>query len=636
MIKKVVAKNFQSWEKLEFPIKDGVTLLSGYNFDDDNPEGSGKSASLNAICWCLFGKIPKKDVKIDDIIKEGETHCAVETFIEHHVIQSVVRSRGPNKLYMISHEDKKVQGKDIRETQKMIEEILGLSFDTYCQTQYFAQNYNKKFVSSEQSDRGKILSEIQDLQIFDRAHKETLSLLKLENSKLINLAHDKQMREVKIENNNKLIAQQQEFLNQQIKSHEDRLSRINSKILEKSTTLADVQRFISNLTQEHGSIDINILNSDLDNLTTLLGHQQAKITLATAKKSETQSIIMSQNRIKADLRDFEAKRLRLIASTESLTKFINNPSNQCNSCGSTLKDHDTSHAKNQRELDTKELQDNHKLVMESQKRLNELVIETTETIDAEIQTLTSSNVQVSQAIRSINTSITRKQTLNNQINGYQNQLPNIESELMSLNQELDIENQFQVLENTAQINDLNLQNESLQTELNSLITLYNAAQLRVSQLETLKSGFKEVKSYAFNSALNDLTTRTNTYLSELFELPILLKFTNDNMKIGIDITLDGVTRGYGLFSGGQSRRIMLAVDLALADITSMRTGNAYSFRILDEAFKDLSEASMEKCLRLLEKLGGSTILVEHNSLFKSIVDQTFEVELRDHTSRQVI
>ena len=101
------------------------------------------------------------------------------------------------------------------------------------------------------------------------------------------------------------------------------------------------------------------------------------------------------------------------------------------------------------------------------------------------------------------------------------------------------------------------------------------------------------------------------------------------------MTLDGIRRPLGLYSGGQFRRIQLAVDFAISDIIASRSKSPISLKILDESFKDLSESSMEKLLRLLEQQKGGTILIEHNSIFKSIVNNVFSVEFKDGISRSI-
>jgi DNA repair exonuclease SbcCD ATPase subunit len=177
--------------------------------------------------------------------------------------------------------------------------------------------------------------------------------------------------------------------------------------------------------------------------------------------------------------------------------------------------------------------------------------------------------------------------------------------------------------------------KQLKKEFERLFELKLEKEREVIKLEALKEGYKEVKAYTFQNVLNQLSRKANKYLSELFEQPVKIKFENIDMKIDVAVNIDGRDRPLGLYSGGQFRRIALAVDLALSDITMARSSNKLNLIILDEYCKDLSETSMNKVLNLLQARKGSTILIEHNSIFRSIVNQTFEVELRDGVSRRV-
>jgi exonuclease SbcC len=137
--------------------------------------------------------------------------------------------------------------------------------------------------------------------------------------------------------------------------------------------------------------------------------------------------------------------------------------------------------------------------------------------------------------------------------------------------------------------------------------------------------------------LRDLTVKANGYLGDLFDLPVSIEFTNETDEGGLakitDIVKIGeVERAFALYSGGQSRRIQLAIDLALSDIVAARGDKPLNLLILDEVFKDLSENSMEKIVELLEKLNKKVILIEHNTVFKSIINNVIKIELRDGVS----
>lgn len=137
MLSKVLARNFLSWETLDFEINQGITQIDGFNFDDDTPEGSGKSAVMNAICWGCFGKIPK-DANIDEVLKEGESECLVQLEFDTFTIVRT-RKSGRGELY-IDEDGKTIKGKDSKETQELINEKIGLTFETFMQTVYFAQD----------------------------------------------------------------------------------------------------------------------------------------------------------------------------------------------------------------------------------------------------------------------------------------------------------------------------------------------------------------------------------------------------------------------------------------------------------------------------------------------------------------
>src|SRR5690606_23401947 len=108
--------------------------------------------------------------KIDDVIKQGEKSCIVELELLNGL--KIRRSRKPNKLQIfLPSVGDWVEGKDAKETQEIIEDRVGFSFDTFCQTIYFAQNYPKKFITATEEEKAKILSELQDLQVFDSARK---------------------------------------------------------------------------------------------------------------------------------------------------------------------------------------------------------------------------------------------------------------------------------------------------------------------------------------------------------------------------------------------------------------------------------------------------------------------------------
>lgn len=669
MIQRVVANDFLSWKRLDITIPTGVTLIDGWNEDDQTPEGSGKSAVLNAICWAFYGKIPK-EANIDDVIKNGEKACGVEVYLSNAVVR---RTRGPNELALIIG-GRVIKGKDARETQVLIEEFIGLTFETFCQTIYFAQNYTKKFITSNQEEKGKILSEVQNLSVFDKAGKEVRELIKINEADLTKLKHSKEVtakdqeliqkdiNSERLQHEHAKAAQSQRIANLQNQItaqkalHQSASDNQARRIADLNAQIADAQRIAA----EHESAQAQLLESS------------AALVYDEAKEHELQEannqLMSDAGAINAELSGIDklvSKRMtaesqgkryadrykqRKLEKEQNLA-FIANPTKNCPTCGSTLEACDTSLTKAEVEKIDQDL-------AEIEGILTQLAAE----IDAPIPTkdeLSSKLADIRQrkvnneaeikAIREVKDKLNRTAVhlngLERNIKDQRDRISKLHgaieaesrpllidtSELEALTLRLEIESQPLVLD-MAQLNALILKLDTAQTDAANLDNLIAEKAQHLSRLESLKDGFKEVKSFVFNSLLNQVNARAQKYLAHLFEVPVSVRFTNEDMKIETKVKFDGVDRGLGLLSGGQFRRVSLAVDLALSDVITSRKGAKVNLLILDEYFKDLSESSMEKCLALLENRGQPVLLIEHNSIFKNIVNNSVFVKLENGTS----
>lgn len=671
MITEVRAKNFLSWESMEFDLKNGVTLIDGWNEDDQTSEGSGKSAILNAICWGLFGKIPK-DANIDDVIKEGEKSCGVDVVFGDFAIR---RTRGPNELALIVGGQVR-KGKDAKETQILIEEFVGLTFETFCQTIYFAQNYTKKFITSNQEEKGKILSEVQDLVIFDKAGKEVRNLIKLDEDSLTKLKQSKELslkdqelikRDIeaeglKFEHAKAMQMQRIVQINNQIASleaaNDHALQQQAQRIQGLDTQVQDAQR----LAYEHeqakaqllASVASLVYNEAAEKALQEANNQlMAQVGAINAEIAGIDKLIAAKKTAETQGQRYATRYKQLIAEKEKNLAFIANPSKDCPTCGTKLETCDTSHA----EAD----------VVRIDGEIAELLVTLTALsaeIDAPIPTKDELNVKLGeirqqrlvneaeiQNIRSIKDKMNRTGA---HLSACDHNIKAQQDRAAKLLVQLEREKEPLILD-TAKLNALQIQvgqvaseevpfdrtqtdalTEKLQIVGDAIVDLDRIIADKtkhLSRLETLKNGFKEIKSFVFNSMLNEINARVQKYLSHLFEVPVSVRFKNEEMKIETEVKFDGADRGLGLLSGGQFRRVSLAVDLALSDVIVARKGANVGVLILDEYFKDLSESSMEKCLTLLEGRGQPVLLIEHNSVFKNIVNNSVMVRLENGTSR---
>lgn len=701
MLSRIRAKSFLSWEDLNYPIVGGASLIDGWNEDDGRSEGSGKSAILNVISWVAFGKLPK-DANVDDVIMDNRDSC--ECSLEFDDGDSIVRTRNPNQLYIMK-QGAVVKGKDAKETQTMIEEYLGLNFESFCQAVYFAQNYDKKFLTSGQADKGKILSGIQNLKVFDKGVTEAQSLIKLEKDTLGKLKIQLQTEELNLNNNRTQMALVRSFIEEKVKSHQQQKNMVIQQRNLVTGHIKASETSLESIVQKISQIDIPSLDRDLSELSAVRADYANQFSQIQFQKSQIDSIkktvsskeqegknlanrynsllatsaatsiethvtylhLMQQKKNAMDFQKSASYKMSQ-AKKVKLEEYLKNPSANCPSCGQELKNPDLSHTQTELNSINNELSmyasnsastiesvDAQLLSFQTQFKENlesvnsemaQILIQLEEVsnyldtnkvpdaaqLDAAGMELNNLILQIDQAATQTNMKksehaqlTNQHQMVSNQKMGYDQQLQQIEAQLSQI-AEPDI---AQDNKKIAAFDQAIVTGQEAIEGINGLIEKSN---LHLQRLETLKEGFKEIKSFVFNNAINSLNHRANKYLSELFDMEATIKFTNEDQEIQTEVTLGGRKRSLGLLSGGQGRRFHLAVDMALADIVSFRGMSKLGILIFDEYFKDLSEISMDKALELLRSKKCPIILIEHNSIFKNFIENTFFVRYKNKVS----
>ena len=182
-IEEVVVNNFGSFYGMQkFQVGNrGLMFVEGKNLDVPmmTSNGAGKSTIFDAIDWCLFGKVPKGDDADSVINAQAGKECSVTvTVVDGEDSFVVVRFRNYSKLaaftpygpqyygaglYVATNGMKgsKATAKmDMDETQKYVNELLGLDRDVFHAAVYWAQNDTFDFADATDAKRKEILSKI--------------------------------------------------------------------------------------------------------------------------------------------------------------------------------------------------------------------------------------------------------------------------------------------------------------------------------------------------------------------------------------------------------------------------------------------------------------------------------------------
>jgi DNA repair exonuclease SbcCD ATPase subunit len=175
-------RNFASYKEMAFDFtSQGLTLISGAT-------GSGKSTLCDAIPWILFG-VTAKGGKVDEILSWPGDEITIGTI---HLLTCrgniwITRVRGKakdNDLYYINNlsaaekdlvdYDTKLRGKDLNDTQKLINNLLGMDAELFLAGAYYHEfSQTAQFFTTTAKNRRTICEQLVDLSLATKLQAQT-------------------------------------------------------------------------------------------------------------------------------------------------------------------------------------------------------------------------------------------------------------------------------------------------------------------------------------------------------------------------------------------------------------------------------------------------------------------------------
>lgn len=156
--------NFASYKKLDFNLIDqGLSLVQG-------PTGAGKSTLCDILPWVAFGKTSKGG-PVDEVrswAPVGNTVGRVCISTDKGFL-NITRIRGSTKdndLYFYYDLGSTQRGKDLNDTQKLINNLLGVDYDLYLAGAYFHEfSQTAQFFTTTAKNRRAICEQLVDLSL---------------------------------------------------------------------------------------------------------------------------------------------------------------------------------------------------------------------------------------------------------------------------------------------------------------------------------------------------------------------------------------------------------------------------------------------------------------------------------------
>ncbi len=141
-------------------------------FSITGPMGSGKSALVDAMVWCLYGRTARYGLDSKGVISTGEQTCEVglDFTIGERWFRAVRRTGKITESGLSEREGEEW----IQDTSgsasltRRIEELLGLDFDGFTKTVILPQGRYAEFLTSEPKKRRELLAKILELGVYTR------------------------------------------------------------------------------------------------------------------------------------------------------------------------------------------------------------------------------------------------------------------------------------------------------------------------------------------------------------------------------------------------------------------------------------------------------------------------------------
>lgn len=560
---KVSIKNFLSVgeEEVFLDFKNGIHLITGENKDKDSRNGVGKTSILEAIYWCLFGNTIR-DLKKDNIIhNQTKSNCKVVLNLKiNENLYKITRSLEPTKLF-ITKNDEDITLSTILKTEELIKNLLNANEEVFQNAVIMTANNTIPFMAQKKIDKRKFVEGILNLGIFG----EILLKIRSEYNDL------KKQNDLKVKDysnsqkNLQIFKDQVEIFE---KNKLEKIKRIENKIKDCKNILKELE---SEIIVENSSIkeEIKNLEIEIESLEKNIKDESSELKIKTENKNKIKFLI--ENYIK---------------TKDSFIK----KGNKCPSCN---REYDNiNHINKELEIlekNIKEEAEKYKEAKNSEKNCEDKINELEKNLNSKRKTLKDKREE------SIKSSVHEEKIKNTK-----NKINEEEKELNFAKKEV--------------FDDKNIKKEQALLEI--LEKDLENIQKNLLILENCKFIVSEegIKTFLVKKIIKLLNSQLNFYLNAL-DAPCKCLF-DESFEETI-YNSQGKECSYFNFSGGERKRIDIAILFMFQDILRLQTGISFNLSIYDELFDSaLDQKGISKILEILrersQKYKECIYVISHN------------------------
>jgi len=610
-IKYVYAQNFLCFgqEAFELRLSDysNVVLVKGLNFDVSEESkaasnGVGKSSIPEIIVYTLFGKTIKhpkklnhKDVINNQIAKGLKTEVRWGDF-------RVVRTRKPDGLRL--WESKDGVWDDSTEitlggqpaTQKLIEEKLGLNYETFVNVVVFTDNNAGSFLECDAANKRDIVENLLSLEKY-KTFAENAKELKKEKKEAIRIAqveYENIRQQLEQSKGRIRAAKEQEstWVKQRNSEIEDLMSKIKSlkKILESTSEGSELSKY------QEAQVKIGELNSEIPNMESKQTKIQEMLEAAQEKHATARQ---KQNDVQIQINNLQSEQKKLnshiLENKKEIERLENNEGATCKFCLGTVSKENykkyTEQVVKKISSIKKEVEDNESKISGLSEKLESFGLTSKKILEG-ISNAKESLVKVSKELSEKRKELAELNKINKpQSKDIKNQL--IEKQIEGLDEQI-------ASKKTELAGDTPFKSiiDSLSEEIESKTLGFDSKNKELDNLEkhlpyyefwSTAFGDSGIRKFVIEGIIPALNSRIAYWLQFLIDGKIRLEFDSELEEKIERNPSDGDPFVYYAMSGGERRRLNLAVSQAFAHVMMLSSGMCPNLVFLDEVTTNIDQ-----------------------------------------------
>ena len=624
-IKYLYAQNFLCFGRDAFELDlekcGNIVLVKGYNMDVSDEEsntssnGSGKSSIPEIIVYTLFGKTIKHPKKINhkDVIN-NQTGKGLKTEVRWGDFR-VVRTRKPDSLKM--WESPEGRWDDSTEitlggqpaTQKLIEEKLGLNYETFVNVVVFTDNNAGSFLECDALGKRDIVENLLSLEKYKDFSERAKNLKKEKKDEIKVAQHDYESARTELSRSEGRMKAAKEQEASWLQKKKDELGSLESRLDSLERDLKSTPEGEESSKYQKAQERIEELNSKMEEMESNRSKIQEILDGAVEKSSASME---KKSSIQTELNEKTSKiksiAEKVASNLNEIGRLEGNEGATCKFCMGKVSKQNYKKYTELLESESEELRTQSDTLEDEASELFEKIasIKKKEAAVQEASTLAKSKLakiasELASSRKELSelNKIERPQSKDTSQRLLEQQIEAVKQQVFDKKSEISGESPFKKIM------------DSLEKELSEKNAALSSAESLMESLErdlpyyefwSVAFGDSGIRKFVIEGIMPALNSKIAYWLQFLIDGKIKLEFNSELEEMIERNPSDGDPFVYYGMSGGEKRRLNLAVSQAFAHVMMLNSGACPSIVFLDEVTTNIDQSGVVGVYNMIAEL----------------------------------